>query len=89
MGGTDSPELDAARTALDKAVREFVRVKARENGIADDAYTIAWAGYAEYTSPELQANDESGNAILVPDDQNAATSRGCLEFGADIFSRGR
>lgn len=83
----DSPERQAARDAVDKAVRAYVIVCARENGITDDPIVLGWAGFAEYTSISLEAEDSSGNCNLIPDGQSAAMSRGLMGFGADAFSR--
>lgn len=83
----DSPERQEARTALDAAVRRYVQVVARENGVAADPIVLGWAGFAEYTSVDLQSEDATGNVTLVPDDQSASTSRGLMHFGVDAFSR--
>lgn len=83
----DSKELSEARTQLSGAVLNFVRVYAQERGIEGDVFIMGWAGFAEYVTPDMVQADTSGNAILVPDDQHAATSRGLFEFGADAFSR--
>lgn len=84
---TDSPEKQIAREAMDRAVRQYVRVLGRESETANDPIVIGWACYAEYTSVELEQEDKSGNAVIVPVGQNATMSRGCFEVGADAFRR--
>jgi len=86
MAGKDSEALDAARTALGKAVREFVAVMSAERG-HEDSYVYGWAAYAEYTTADMQREEMSGNVVMVPDDQTASSSRGLFEFGADAFRR--
>lgn len=88
MSGTDSEELSIARASVDAAVRQYVRVHAQERGIdPSSVFVTGWSGFAEYITPDYVQNDQSGNVVIVPDDQNAATSRGLFEFGADAFSR--
>lgn len=82
----ESPEWAAAREKLDAAVAEYVAFAAAQRGYTG-ALVLAWAGYAEYTSTELHDEEMSGNVIMRPDGQHAATSRGCFEIGADAFSR--
>lgn len=82
----DSTELAAARTAADKAVREFVTVHAKEHG-RENAYVTGWATFAEYVTSEFVREEMSATVVLVPDDQHAATSRGLFEFGSDAFKR--
>lgn len=82
---TDSPEKLAAREDMERAVREYVRVLGRESEITDDPIVLGWACYAQYTSMELEQEDKSGNAVIVPAGQNATMSRGCFEVGADAF----
>ncbi|QPL15024.1 hypothetical protein SEA_HAUNTER_10 [Microbacterium phage Haunter] len=84
----DSPERQAARNALDEAVRQWTKVVAKENGV-EDPIVLGWAGYAEYTSVSLEAEDSTGNTTMVPDGQSGAMSRGLFEFGRDAFRRGR
>ena len=88
MAGLDSPERSKAREELDRAVRNFVEVYAREQGVTDNPIVIGWAGIAEYTSVELTAEESTGTVTMVPDDQYAATTRGLLGFGVDAFTRG-
>lgn len=84
---TESEERQEARAALDKAARRYVSIVARENGVTDDCIVLGWAGYAEYTSVELERQDATGNCTLIPDGQAASMSRGLMHFGADAFSR--
>lgn len=86
MAGHDSEALDTARTALGKAVRDFVEIMSSERG-HDNSYVYGWAAYAEYTTTEMQKDEMSGNVVIVPDDQTASASRGLFEFGADAFRR--
>lgn len=78
-------ELAEARDVLDKAVRNLVRVQARLQGITLDPIVIGWAGYAEYTSVELQQADATGNVKMVPDAQSFALTRGLFECGLDGY----
>lgn len=84
----EDKNLEALRLEVDRAVKAFVAYTAdsREH---ENAYTIGWSAYAEYTTVEFQQNDYSGNVCIVPEGQPAATSRGLFEFGADAFGRGR
>lgn len=86
MAGQDSLELNKARENVDKAIREFVRVQAHERG-QEDIYVVAWVGFAEYVSRDMVVDEKSAISAIIPDDQNAATSRGLFEFGTDAFSR--
>lgn len=83
----ESEERAAARDAVDRAVKRYVEVVAQENEITDHPIVLGWAGFAEYTSLELESHDATGSVTLVPDGQNASTSRGLMHFGADAFSR--
>ena len=80
-------ELAEARDQLDKAVKNFVQVQARLQGISTDPVVIGWAGYAEYTSIELQNMDATGNVNMVPDAQSFSLTRGLLECGLDGYRK--
>jgi hypothetical protein len=82
---TDSIELDAARQQVDEAIRAFVKVRAREAEIADRPIVTSWVVFAEYTSNDLEVEDSSGRAVIIPNGQMPTTTRGCYEYGADAF----
>lgn len=85
----DSEELSAARTQVNNAVLNFVRVCAKEGGLAEEIFIVGWAGVAEYISSGMVQRDQSAISVLIPDDQHASTSRGLFEFGTDVFERRR
>ena len=83
----DSPALAIARANVDKAIREFTKVRAKEVADQEDPYVLAWGCFAEYTSVDYTDREVTGNIVIVPDDQIGSTSRGLFMFGADAFSR--
>lgn len=83
----ESEERSDAREEMDRAVRKFVSIVAKEDGVTDSSVVLGWVGFAEYTSVELEAMDATGSVSLVPDGQPTSMSRGLSEFGSDAFSR--
>lgn len=83
----ESPQREEARKDVDRAIKEFARVRAEEEGMGPDAYVTGWVAFAEYLTTDIQNQDASGNCVIVPDDQLGATSRGLFEFGSDAFRR--
>lgn len=80
-------ELAEARDQLDKAVKNFVAVQARLQGITSDPIVTGWVGYAEYTSIELEGMDSTANAKMVPEGQSFSLTRGLLECGLDGYRK--
>ncbi len=76
MAVDDSPELAAARLAVERAVRDFIRLyAAQEHGIKDPIIE-GWACAVEYTSIELTEEDKSGFNCIVPHDQTRSLTVG-------------
>lgn len=83
----ESEELNVARAEVGQAITKFTTIQARERGVALSPVIVGWGAFAEYTSIELEPNDQSGNVVIVPDHQSASTSRGVFSFGVDAFTR--
>lgn len=81
------PKLSELRTAVGKAIQDFVLYQAEVIREHKDPIIAGWAVMVEYTNMEMYHEDSSAAMVVVPDDQSASTTRGLFEFGCEAFSR--
>lgn len=77
---------ELARANIGYAISQYVElVRNEEAPEMGTPYVTGWAAVCEYTSMELEQNQQAGHAVMVPNDQMIATSVGLYKLGQKRF----
>ena len=79
-----TPELEALRDEVGKAIAAYARAKAKHDE-KDEPIVVAWACGYEYSSVELEQNRQAGRGVIVENGQMLSASWGLGQFISAAF----